>query len=101
MAPARPCRAAGACAWRLAAALFGASDVLLLDEPTNYLDLEGTIWLKSYIRDYPHTILLVSHDRDLLNEAVDLDPASRSRQARRSIRATTTASSASAARSRR
>ena len=55
----------------LAAALFGAPDVLLLDEPTNYLDLEGTIWLKSYIRDYPHTILLVSHDRDLLNEAVD------------------------------
>jgi ATP-binding cassette subfamily F protein 3 len=45
--------------------------VLLLDEPTNYLDLEGTIWLKAHIRDYPHTILIVSHDRDLLNDSVD------------------------------
>ena len=69
-----PCSAISG-GWRmrvaLAAALFGAPDVLLLDEPTNYLDLEGTIWLRSYIKDYPHTILLVSHDRDLLNEAVD------------------------------
>ena len=55
----------------LAAALFASPDVLLLDEPTNYLDLEGTIWLKDFIRKYRHTILLVSHDRDLLNEAVD------------------------------
>ncbi len=60
--------------WRmrvaLAAALFAEPDVLLLDEPTNYLDLEGVIWLKNYIRTYRHTVLIVSHDRDLLNDAV-------------------------------
>ena len=61
--------------WRmrvaLAAVLFSEPDLLLLDEPTNYLDLEGTIWLESYLKTYPHTALIVSHDRDLLNNVVD------------------------------
>jgi ATP-binding cassette, subfamily F, member 3 len=68
-----PCSAVSG-GWRmrvaLAAALFGQPDVLLLDEPTNYLDFEGTIWLKTFLKAYPHTILLISHDRDLLNEVV-------------------------------
>src|SRR4029077_6520407 len=61
--------------WRtrvaLAAALFAEPDLLLPDEPTNYLDLEGALWLEARLQKYPKTALIVSHDRELLNNSVD------------------------------
>ncbi|ADU14660.1 ABC-F family ATP-binding cassette domain-containing protein [Asticcacaulis excentricus] len=61
--------------WRMRAALAGAllaePDLLLLDEPTNYLDLEGALWLEAKLKRYPNAALMISHDRDLLNESVD------------------------------
>ncbi|KHL25836.1 glycosyl transferase family 1 [Croceibacterium mercuriale] len=55
----------------LAALLFSAPDILLLDEPSNHLDLEATLWLENFLKSYPATLIIISHERDLLNNVVD------------------------------
>ncbi|MEI2644689.1 MAG: ATP-binding cassette domain-containing protein [Candidatus Competibacter sp.] len=61
--------------WRvrlnLARALMCRSDLLLLDEPTNHLDLDAVLWLEQWLRAYPGTLLIISHDRDVLDNVVD------------------------------
>ena len=55
----------------LASLLFSAPDVMLLDEPSNHLDLEATLWLENFLKSYPGTMIVISHERDLLNNVVD------------------------------
>ncbi|HEX9158634.1 MAG TPA: ABC-F family ATP-binding cassette domain-containing protein, partial [Rhizomicrobium sp.] len=70
----RPCREFSG-GWRmrvaLAGILFAAPDLLLLDEPTNFLDLEGVLWLEDFLKRHRGTVIIVSHDRDLLDSAAE------------------------------
>jgi ATP-binding cassette subfamily F protein 3 len=55
----------------LASLLFSQPDLLLLDEPSNHLDLEATLWLENFLKGYPAMMVVISHERDLLNNVVD------------------------------
>src|SRR5690606_23814959 len=70
--------------WRirlnLAQALMCPSDLLLLDEPTNHLDLDATLWLEQWLQRYTGTLVIISHDRDFLDNIVDRIVAIEQRQ---------------------
>ena len=64
----------------LGALLFSEPDILLLDEPSNHLDLEATLWLENFLKSYPATLVVISHERDLLNKVVDHMAAAKASQ---------------------
>jgi len=70
--------------WRVrlnvAQSLMCRSDLLLLDEPTNHLDLDAILWLETWLREYPGTLLLISHDREFLDRIVQSHCQYRTRQ---------------------
>ena len=80
----------------LAQILLARPELLLLDEPTNYLDLESILWLETFLRDYPGTVVMTCHDREIMNRVVEQDRRDRRRRAAHATPATTTSTSARA-----